>query len=69
MVSEELKLEHIIRGHHGLLRFDKKGLEITGYPWAGATGARGDTTGSCEILAGGVYAPAPGFRFRGVLGG
>ena len=23
MVSEELKLEHVIRGHHGLLRFDK----------------------------------------------
>jgi hypothetical protein len=23
MVSEELKLEHIIRGHHGLFRFDK----------------------------------------------
>lgn len=23
MVSEELKLEHLIRGHHGLLRFDK----------------------------------------------
>lgn len=23
MVSEELKLDHIIRGHHGLLRFDK----------------------------------------------
>ncbi len=23
MVSEELKLEHMIRGHHGLLRFDK----------------------------------------------
>ena len=23
MVSEELKLEHIIRGHHGLLRFDR----------------------------------------------
>lgn len=23
MVSEELKLEHLIRGHHGLIRFDK----------------------------------------------
>ena len=23
MVNEELKLEHIIRGHHALLRFDK----------------------------------------------